>query len=143
MITEKLLFAALGGSIGDKRAAIIMQDYCLPIACSHRSYDEKGPVVEFGIHACWEAHCNVEEFFVHLGIEGIKAPRNLAKLPEGWRPEGLYVYEVSYEESEILPGGDYGNDDWSQLENGELRRPTLEELEPLTRGLAPWNGVVL
>jgi hypothetical protein len=37
---EKLLFAALGGSYKGQHAAIVMQDHCLPIACSQKSYGE-------------------------------------------------------------------------------------------------------
>ena len=136
---EKLLFVAYGGTYKGKRAAIIMQDHCLPIACSHKSYDEKGPLFEFGLHACWEAHSEVEEFFEHLDIEGI-LDRDPTKKPSGWHPEGLYVYEVDYDEAEIETGED---DNWRHLQGGDLRRPTSEELEPLTRGLPPWDGVVL
>lgn len=136
---EKLLFAAHGGHCCGRHAAIIMQDHCLPIACSRRSFDEHGPAVEFGLHACWEATGNAEEFFEYLGIRAVYEPSNTDKLPDGWRPEGLYVYEASYDD-DIEPSED---DDWSHLQEGELRRPTIEELEPLTRGLAPWNGVML
>lgn len=137
---EKLLFAALGGSYAGRRAAIIMQDHCLPIACSHKSYGDARATAEFGLHACWEAHTNVEEFFEHLKIEGIKEPNSVVGLPAGWRPEGLYVYEVAYAETEI--DGD-ADDDWCHLAGGTLRRPTADELEPLTLGKAPWGGVVL
>lgn len=136
---EKLLFAALGGSYKGQQAAIIMQDHCLPIACSHKSYGNNRAVSEFGLHACWEALTNVEEFFEYLGIEGIRDPSPTTK-PNGWRPEGLYVYEVEYDETAVDVDAD---DDWSHLEGGRLRRPTVEELEPLTRGFAPWGGVVL
>jgi len=139
MIKEKLLFAALGGSYKGQQAAIIMQDHCLPIACSHKSYGDNRAVAEFGLHACWEAHCNAEEFFAHLGIESIRDPSPSTK-PNGWRPEGLYVYEVSYDESAVNPDAD---DEWPHLEGGHLRRPTADELEPLTLGFAPWGGVVL
>jgi len=64
---EKLLFAAHGGTYKGHRAAIIMQEHCLPIACSHRSI-----VAEVGLHACWEAHADTEEFFAHLCIDGIR-----------------------------------------------------------------------
>ena len=136
---EKLLFAALGGSYEGQQAAIIMQDSCLPIACSCKSYGDNRAVAEYGIHACWEAHTNVEEFFEHLGIEAVQDPSPATK-PNGWRTEGLYVYEVSYDESAVNPDAD---DEWEHLEGGYLRRPTIEELEPLTQGFAPWNGVVL
>lgn len=136
---EKLLFAALGGSYKGQQAAIIMQDHCLPIACSHKSYGNNRAVAEFGLHACWEAHANCEEFFEHLGIEGIRDPSPTTK-PKGWRPNGLYVYEVEYDEGAVDQDAD---DDWSHLEGGYLRRPTVEELKPLTEGFAPWEGVVL
>jgi hypothetical protein len=139
---EKLLFAALGGSYKGQQAAIIMQDHCLPIACSHGSWagqDGDRPHAEAGIYALWEATGDAEEFFEHLGIEGIHDPSPATK-PNGWRPEGLYVYEVEYDEGVVDQDAD---DDWSHLEGGHLRRPTLEELAPLTEGFAPWGGVVL
>jgi hypothetical protein len=138
-VKEKLLFAALGGTYMGQQAAIIMQDHCLPIACSHKSYGNNRAVAEFGLHACWEAHTNVEEFFEHLDIEGIRDPSPTTK-PNGWRPEGLYVYEVNYDESTVDQEAD---DDWTHLVGGSLRRPTTEELEPLTQGFAPWGGHVL
>jgi len=135
-----MLFAAHGGQFGGTRAAIIMQDHCLPIACSHWSYGAHRAVAAYGLHACWKATGAAEEFFEHLGIEGVREPSSTVGLPDGWRPEGLYVYEVSYDESEVDPAAD---DDWEHLSGGTLRRPTVEELEPLTRGVAPWEGVVL
>jgi hypothetical protein len=141
---ERLLFAALGGHYNGQRAAIIMQDHCLPIACSHKSYEkdptvDSSPVAEYGFRACWQAYLNAEEFFEYLGIDAI-LEGNPSTKPTGWHPEGLYVYEVSYEEGLVAPDSD---DDWSHLEGGTLRRPTAAELEPLTQGLAPWGGVVL
>jgi hypothetical protein len=137
IIVEKLLFAAHGGIIGDERGAIIMDDHCLPIACSRKAYDKKGGSLEGGIHSCWESCCDAEEFFEYLGIAGITGHGCSGVPPKGWKPEGLWVYDVSYDESEI----DF--DELSHLRGGSLRRPTVEELRPLAVGLAPWDGVVL
>ena len=136
-IVEKLLFAAHGGTIGDEQGAVIMQDHCLPIACSHKTYDEEGGDLEGGIHSCWESSDDVEVFFDHLGIDGITR-YGCPGIPfKDCKLEGLWVYEASYDESEI----DFNY--WSHLKGGALRRPTVEELRPLTEGLAPWDGVVL
>ena len=134
------MFCAHGGQYDGRRAAIIMQNHCIPIACSHWSYGERRAVAEFGIHACWEACMDVEDFFAHLGIEAVREPSSTVGLPDGWRPEGLYVYEIEYDEAGIDPSAD---EDWSHLAGGELRRPTIREVKPLTQGLAPWEGTVL
>jgi len=130
MITEKLLFAAHGGTNASKRAAIIMHDHCLPIACSYAN-------IGFGLFDCWNSITDVETFFELLGIIAIFAPDKSDKLPVGWEPEGLYVYVVTYNERR------FQGDGWAHLKGGTLRRPTIDELEPMTRGLAPWGGVVL
>jgi hypothetical protein len=143
MITEKLLFAVHEGSVGNRRAGIIMSEHCLPIACSHGSWKGKDgdlPHAEAGICACWESLTNAEEFFAALGFgSGIEAGYG-----SGERPNGLYVYEVEYDDEGEMPDyEDLGDDEWPWLEGGTLRRPTVDELEPLTRGEAPWKGVVL
>jgi len=148
MITEKLLFAVHEGTVGHNRAGIIMQDHCLPLACSHRSYPGHGGAAsEAGIYACWEATGDVEEFFSALGIgPGIENGPGEANryIPP---PNGLYVYTVEYDpdadEWQEIMMSDNRADEWPWLEGGTLRRPTAEELEPLTRGEAPWGGVVL
>lgn len=147
IIKEKLLFAVHEGSVGSRRAGIIMQDHCLPIACSHGSWasnDGDRPHVEAGICACWEAANDVEEFFAVLGIgPGIEEGPGEANRHRP-TPNGLWVYTVEYDTGTELP--DYeglGDDEWPWLAGGTLRRPTAEELEPLTRGQAPWGGVVL
>jgi len=143
---EKLLFAVHMGQVSGRPAGIIMAGHCLPIACSHSSYDGHGaPVAEDGIYACWESTTDADEFFGLGGIglgEGIKAPRR-PSVPDhpGVRPSGLYVYEVEYPESSVVEEEDM--EDWPWLMGGALRRPTAEELEPLSRGQAPWGGVVL
>lgn len=137
---EKLLFAALSGYHMGQDAAVIMSDRCLPIACSHSAVEGIGIQISLsGFHACWESYADAVEFFNCLGIEAIRAGNEDTK-PAGWKPEGLYVYEVSYEEEDVDQDC---LEDWSHLMNGKLRRPTIDELEPLTRGLAPWDGLVL
>ena len=118
MTTEKLLLVAHGGTYQRDRVAIFMSDHCLPIACSHPSWSR--------------------EYFQALGFECIRQPENMKKPHKDWKPEGLYVYEVSYEEEDI-----YDDESWEHLKNGNFRRPTIEELEPLTKGLPPWNGIVI
>jgi hypothetical protein len=129
MKTEKLLFVCHGGSVGNQPAGILIDGHCLPIAFSHDSWVEgdRGEMkAEDGLMALWESTIDVEDFFETLGIGN----------PEGG---GLWIYEVSYDEATI----DADDEDMPWLEGGSLRRPTVEELEPLARGEAPWGGVVL
>lgn len=157
IINEKLLFVCHMGQVSGRAAGIIMEGHTLPIACSHSSWAGKDgslPVAESGIQACWESTTDVEAFFGEEGLNlggGIKAPPPTAKPPparthprrprgfHGWRPSGLYVYEVEYDEGAIDDDSEW----WEHLQGGTLRRPTVEELEPLTRSQAPWGGVVL
>jgi len=137
MTDEKLLFAVHVGTVGSRLAGIIMQNHCLPIACSHPSWRENGndgPTSEAGLHALWEATADVEQFFEGFGQTG-----GIETMTDE-RPGGLWVYEVSYHDHEVT---DEDDGEWTWLCGGELRRPTLEELEPLTRGEAPWAGVTL
>jgi len=141
MTTEKLLLVAHGGTYQRDRVAIFMSDHCLPIACSHPSWSREGDtkeISEAGLFALWESTSDVEEYFQALGFECIRQPENMKKPHKDWKPEGLYVYEVSYEEEDI-----YDDESWEHLKNGNFRRPTIEELEPLTKGLPPWNGIVI
>lgn len=139
MITEDLLFAVHSGSVSGHRAGIIMAGHCLPIACSHASWSGAGTLwTEYGIKACWESCGDVEEFFEYLGLTpGISG----GCAEEDRDPQGLYVYTVSYDEQ--AAASIEADDDWDHLRGGELRRPYDFELEPLTRGCAPWDGVVL
>jgi len=135
LVHEKLLFAVHLGSVGSHNAGIIMSEHCLPIACSHSSWDGHGvPHVADGFCALWEATGNVEEFFELLGFgPGIESGMGSKE-----KPNGLYVFEVTYETGEVQD-----NECWTHLQDGELRRPLMAELEPLTRGEAPWGGAVL
>ncbi len=114
MIKEKLLFVVHGGTIGDRRAGIIMQDHCLPIACSHRSYPgHGGAAAEAGICALWESMCEVEAFFAALGIgPGIEAGPGVGGQYNP--PNGLYVYTIEYDAG--ADGGpdyeDLADDEW-------------------------------
>jgi len=138
---EKLLFAVHEGTVGSRRAGIIMEGHCLPIACSHSDWAENpfhSPFSEYGFSACWHSVSDVEEFFLNcleMG-EGIECGPGSEE-----RPSGLYVYEVDYELNKV--DFDEDDDSWSWLIGGNLRRPTDKELEPLARGRAPWGGVVL
>jgi hypothetical protein len=126
MITEKLLFAVHRGTVAGEPAGIIMEGHCLPLACSHSSWEGTGaPVAEDGIYALWEATGDVEEFFGELGITHIR------QINDFMEPNGLLVYEVSYDAEMPL------------LRYGDVRRPTPDELAPLSHGGAPWGGVVL
>lgn len=122
VIKEKLLFAVhLEGG------------YCFPLACSHSSWQNNGcPESEIGFSALWVfTGRDVEEFFVdYLNLyEGVGSSE---------KPNGLYVYEVEYDDTDISDN----DESWEWLQGGTLRRPTIEELKPLTRGEAPWKGVV-
>ena len=134
MIQEKLLFAVHKGTVSGRSAGIIMNDHCLPIACSHVSYDNKkeSPVAEFGFHALWESTANPEEFFGLLNLSNIEGGPGEEDL------NGLYVYTVEYEYATPDPEDD---EDWEHLTGGDLRRPELPELEPFVYGKAPWDGV--
>ena len=146
MTDEKLLFAVHVGSVGSRLAGIIMQNHCLPIACSHPSWRKNGkdgPTSEAGLHALWEATADVEQFFGGFGQTGgigEKYYYRYTMTDEG--PGGLWVYEVSYHDHEVTDIR-WSDGEWSWLCGGELRRPTVEEMEPLTRGEAPWAGVTL
>jgi len=135
IMQERLLFACHLGSRGDRLVGILMQDHCLPIACSHKSWrkdGEAGPVSDSGFHALWEGTACVEEFFEALylmtveGGPGADDPHN-----------GLWVYEVEYLEDEVEPEG------WDHLQGGILRRPTTDEITNLAQGIPPWGGVIL
>lgn len=138
MITrERLLFAVHTGLVNGRRAGIIMEGHSLPLACSHSSEDAPD-----GIMACWESTVDVEMFF-HEGLglsDGIEVPYGSHP---GNRPQGLYVYGVEYTEADVEEGEDAPEDEWPWLHGGELRRPTMEKLEPLAWGRAPWSGRVL
>lgn len=140
IINEKLLFACQLGRIGDRLAGVIMDGTCLPIACSHASWAGKDgtlPYIESGIASAWEATGDIERLFGDdvLGLmPGIQVIGGTDA-----KPNGLYVYEVEYDESAI----DEDSEVWEHLQGGTIRRPTTDELEPLTRGQAPWDGVVL
>lgn len=136
--TERLLFVVHRGVISGRYGAIIGQNHCLPIACSHSSHVNeriapKAPIAEAGFHALWEFTMDVEEFFARLGMDGIEHNGDPTV-------NGLYVLEVEYDENEIDMEDEEG---WGHLYGGDLRRPTLAELEPLTQGRAPWGGVAL
>lgn len=136
MITEHLLFAVHEGTVSGRAAAILLNDHCLPIACSHSGYRGNkygAPVAEFGFHALWESTTNPEEFFGLLHLFNLEAP--LEKFPNG-----LWVYTVEYAYETPDPEDD---EDWEHLTGGDLRRPKLAELDPLALGAAPWHGVVL
>jgi hypothetical protein len=155
-IFEKLLFAVHRGETAGHKAGIIMQDHCLPIACSHAECGERNaPVAEQGLAVCWYLYviADCEQFFEAIGLTGgIESPD-----PKDTEPQGLYVYEVDYDDSliEAYKEGWIGENcedeqdaevppEWTpHLAGGTLRRPTLDELEPLTRGQAPWGGIVL
>jgi len=138
MIQEKLLFAVHKGSVSGRPAGIIMNDHCLPIACSHCSWDGNpngAPYAELGFHSLWESTTNPEEFFDILGLRSIEGG------PGEKNPNGLWVYEVTY--AHATPDPEDDDESWEHLTGGELRRPTIEELNPLVHGQAPWSGVVL
>jgi len=141
---EKLLFAVHLGLVGDRPAGIIMQNHCLPIAFSHASWEgDDGRVhAEAGFAACWEATADVEEFFAYLGLSSIENGL-LRPGSKDVRPNGMHVYEVEYDEEGVSDDEDDEEFWWVHLSGGTLRRPTAEELEPLTRGQAPWGGMVL
>lgn len=132
VITEYFLFAVHKGTVSNRLVGIIGSDHSLPIACSHGSYKGQScdQVSECGFYALWESCLDVEEFFQHLYLKSIEGnPKE--------SPNGLYVYKVTYDpkEYEFVEG-------WEHLEGGELRRPTIEELNPLVHGLAPWSGFI-
>jgi len=60
------------------------------------------------------------------GIQAPLNPKDQDKHP-GSKPNGLYVYTVSYDSDEL----DDLDEDWHWLQGGSLR------------GQAPWGGVVL
>lgn len=134
MITEYLLFAVHAATVSNRPAGVLVDDHCLPIACSHASHDAAGAkeTAKFGFHALWESAYNPEEFFGWLNLHNIEVP--------GAMPNGLWVYTVEYEYATPDPEDD---EDWEHLTGGELRRPALDELEPFTQGQAPWGGKVL
>lgn len=135
MQTEKLLFAVHRGTVSGRPAGIVGQNHALPLACSHHSWKDNPqniPYTEAGFFSLWEATGDVEEFFEHVGLSSIETHRDD-------NPQGLYVYTVNY----VPPGDDDDDESWDHLADGELRRPTIEELNPLVHGKAPWNGVVL
>jgi len=132
IITEQLLFAVHKGFVSSRPAGIIGSDHCLPIACSHHSWEDnpdKIPYAEYGFYALWESSLNVEAFFESIYLHNIEGGKN---------PNGLYVYTVSYDPKEVVDD----SENWEHLQGGDLRRPTQEELLPLTEDKAPWSGVV-
>ena len=131
-ITERMLLAVHAGYVGGWRMGIIMTNHLLPIACSHGFEDEDIPLAEDGLLAVWESCADVEEYarFLDWG-EGIQTPDDC--------PSGLLVYEVSY----CPEAYDLDSEDSEWLQDGTFRRPTVDELVPLTRGEAPWGGKVL
>jgi len=136
LIREYLLFAVHGGTVSGRPCGLIGSDHALPIACSHHSWEENPDGVEStecGFYALWESCCDVETFFEHLFLSSIEGG------PEGEKPNGLYVYSVLYDNEEL---DDEDDEAWEHLQGGELRRPTVEELNPLVHGLAPFDGVV-
>ena len=135
-ITEKLLFAVHRGTVGDRPAGITMDGYCLPIACSHVSWEKQdSPVADQGIDSLWGSCSDTEEFFSLLGINHVRSFDSLGNALQ--EPQGLWVYEVTYDDADTE---DTLETPW--LEGGELRRPTPEEILPLTEGKAPWGGMV-
>jgi hypothetical protein len=111
-----------------------MAGHCLPIACSHSSWDGYGaPVADNGIYALWESCGDTEEFFGLLGIRSVSSCDD-----ESSNPNGLWVYEVTYDDLDT----DVDSPDVPWLEGGKLRRPTIEELRPLAAGKPPWDGLV-
>jgi hypothetical protein len=138
-IDEKLLLALHRGSVGSHPAGIYMNNHCLPIAVSHPSWrpedGEDSQTAEAGLHALWEAVTDPEEFFESIGQRG-----GLQTFDDDDPPNGLWVYEVSYHMHEVH---DEDDGEWTWLCCGTFRRPTPDELAPLSRGEAPWGGMVL
>ena len=131
---EYLLFAVHRGTVSNRPAGILMQNHCLPLACSHTDWDgntEDIPVAIDGFFALWQSVCDVEEFFEALGISSIEGG------PGEKHPQGLYVYEVKYDPVDV-------GDAFDHLCDGVLRRPEIDEVTAFTQsGAAPWNGLVL
>lgn len=133
LLTEHLMFVVHLGSVGCgvRKAGIVGMNSSLPIACSHASHESRSKnVIEYGFYALWESVMDVEEFFEHLLFSSIVGGED--------NPNGLYVYSVTYDSEEVC------NDvvEWEYLQGGDLRRPTIEELECFARSEAPWGGVV-
>jgi hypothetical protein len=142
MITEKLLFVVHKGSVGSHLAGIIMAGHCLPIACSHSTWEGHGcPTSASGFYALWDSLTDVEEFFLEkIGFGDCIEPGMDRGLGDTDRePNGMYVYEVEYDETAV----DDDDESWEWLQGGMLRRPLIAELEPLAYGKSPWDGVVL
>lgn len=138
IIQEKLLFVAHRGQVGGHPAGILISNHCLPVAVSHVSEEGLGaPVAESGIMAAWESCTDVDEFFREiLDMDGVlRVPGETGYLC------GLWVYETEYDSEMVDDEDAYG--EWEWLQGGDVRRPTPEELEPLTRGGDPWGGRVL
>jgi hypothetical protein len=56
IIREKLLFAVHLGSVNGRKAGNFLEGHCLPIACSHSSWEGDGlPVAPDGFDALWQA----------------------------------------------------------------------------------------
>ncbi len=141
IIKERLLFAIhadhFNREFESRLVGLLMRDTCLPIACSHEwrtSSDEATMVCEYGFHALWETTAEVALFF-----EGFGQTWSIDCL--GDNPGGLWVYEVTYDEDRDVTNDDEGG--WHWLCGGTFRRPTFEELEPMTSGRAPWGGITL
>ena len=137
MITEHLLFAVHKGTVSGRPAGVILCNHCLPIACSHCSWEGNpsgASYAEFGFHALWDSCCDVDEFFEYIFISSIEGG------PGDKSPNGLWVYTVQYEYATPDPEDD---ESWEHLTGGELRRPEVSELNPFVHGMAPWSGVVL
>jgi len=137
VVTEKLLLVLHRGTVTSKPAGLFMNNHCLPVACSPPSWrrkGEEGSTSPDGLHALWESTCDVEDFFEKIGQTG-----GLQTF-DGEPPNGLWVYEVNFDLSEVTDDCD---EEWEWLCGGTFRRPTLSELEPLTVGKPPWNGILL
>lgn len=122
---DKLLFVCHKGLVGKKSKGVVIEGYCLPIATASKG-------TEHGIDALWYCTNDVEEFFEELAIYDLRQD------DVGDPPNGLWVYEVEYDDVE------YDDIDWEHLTRGTLRRPTEQEVVCLCKGKAPWeNGLLL
>ena len=138
MLNDQVLFVAHKGIILNKEVALLLTGSCLPIAFSHTSMsqnkvkeEDRIPFAAVGLHALFESDKNIEVFFDELqlypGLFGIP-------------PQGLFVYEVCYDEYD---GDGVAFYDWDHLTKGGCRRPTVGELKFIAEGKAPWNGLLL
>lgn len=146
LIEEKLLFTCHIGTVGGRLAGLLIEGSCLPIACSHTDDTRKDKSSEDGFASLWGGTMDVEEFFTAIGLASYGNSGIFPGQGSKERPSGLYVYEVTYSTTEVKTENideDEDNADlWNHLQGGELRRPTMDELEPLSRGMSPWDGSV-